>query len=95
MPVTLHFDLSKNLVTDETVKLLCDLAREVKLEERRDAMFSGEHINTTEDRAVLHTALRRPASEKGQLIVDGQGRRRRRARGPRPHVCLRRARALR
>ena len=43
----LHFDLSKNLVTDETVKLLCDLAREVKLEERRDAMFSGEHINTT------------------------------------------------
>ena len=58
----LHFDLSKNLVTDETVKLLCDLAREVKLEERRDAMFSGEHINTTEDRAVLHTALRRPAS---------------------------------
>ena len=68
----LHFDLSKNLVTDETVKLLCDLAREVKLEQRRDAMFSGEHINTTEDRAVLHTALRRPASEKGQLIVDGQ-----------------------
>ena len=67
----LHFDLSKNLVTDETVKLLCDLAREVKLEERRDAMFSGEHINTTEDRAVLHTALRRPASEKGQLIVNG------------------------
>ena len=68
----LHFDLSKNLVTDETVKLLCDLAREVKLEERRDAMFSGEHINTTEDRAVLHTALRRPVTEKGQLIVDGQ-----------------------
>ena len=68
----LHFDLSKNLVTDETVKLLCDLAREVKLEERRDAMFSGEHINTTEDRAVLHTALRRPATERGQLIVDGQ-----------------------
>ena len=65
----LHFDLSKNLVTDETVKLLCDLAREVKLEERRDAMFSGEHINTTEDRAVLHTALRRPASENGQDVV--------------------------
>ena len=68
----LHFDFSKNLVDDETVKLLCELAREVKLEERRDAMFAGEHINTTEDRAVLHTALRRPASEKGQLIVDGQ-----------------------
>ena len=68
----LHFDFSKNLVTDETVKLLCQLAREVKLEERRDAMYAGRHINTTEDRAVLHTALRRPASEKGQLIVDGQ-----------------------
>ena len=68
----LHFDFSKNLITDETVKLLCQLAREVKLEERRDAMYAGRHINTTEDRAVLHTALRRPASEKGQLIVDGQ-----------------------
>ncbi len=68
----LHFDFSKNLITDETVKLLCQLAREVKLEERRDAMYAGEHINTTEDRAVLHTALRRPASEKGQLVVDGQ-----------------------
>ncbi len=68
----LHFDLSKNLVTDETVKLLCDLARAVGLEERRDAMFAGAHINTTEDRAVLHTALRRPADQKGQLIVDGQ-----------------------
>ena len=68
----LHFDLSKNLVTDETIKLLCDLARAVNLEERRDAMFAGEHINTTEDRAVLHTALRRPESQKGELIVDGQ-----------------------
>ena len=68
----LHFDLSKNLVDDETVKLLCDLAREVGLEDRRAAMFSGVHINTTEDRAVLHTALRRPASDKGRLIVDGQ-----------------------
>ena len=68
----LHFDLSKNLITDETVKLLCDLGRAVHVEERRDAMFCGAHINTTEDRAVLHTALRRPASEKGKLIVDGQ-----------------------
>ena len=68
----LHFDLSKNLVTDETVKLLVDLARELHIEERRDAMFAGEHINTTEDRAVLHTALRRPASEAGTLVVDGQ-----------------------
>ncbi len=68
----LHFDLSKNLVTDKTVELLADLARAVKLEERRDAMYAGEHINTTEDRAVLHTALRRPVSDKGKFIVDGQ-----------------------
>ena len=68
----LHFDLSKNLIIDETVKLLADLGRAVRVEERRDEMFSGVHINTTEDRAVLHTALRRPASEKGALIVDGQ-----------------------
>ncbi len=68
----LRFDLSKNLITDETVKLLADLGRAVRVEERRDEMFSGVHINTTEDRAVLHTALRRPASEKGALIVDGQ-----------------------
>ena len=68
----LYFDLSKNLVTDETLKLLVDLGRACGIEERRDAMFSGEHINTTEDRAVLHTALRRPASQKGELIVDGQ-----------------------
>ena len=57
----LYVDLSKNLITTETVKLLADLARSVHLEERRDAMYSGVHINTTEDRAVLHTALRRPA----------------------------------
>ena len=68
----LHFDLSKNLVTEKTLGLLCDLAREVGLEARRDAMFAGEHVNTTEDRAVLHTALRRPASEAGTLVVDGQ-----------------------
>ena len=68
----LHFDLSKNLITDETVKLLLDLASELGIEARRDAMFAGEHINTTEDRAVLHTALRRPASEAGTLMVDGQ-----------------------
>ena len=68
----LHFDLSKNLVTDETVKLLAALGKAVGLEERRSAMFNGVHINTTEDRAVLHTALRRPASDTGKLIVDGQ-----------------------
>lgn len=68
----LHFDLSKNLIDDETVRLLCALGRAVGLEERRDAMYAGEHINTTEDRAVLHTALRRPVVDKGKVIVDGQ-----------------------
>lgn len=68
----LHIDLSRDLITDETVRLLCDLGRAVGVEERRDAMFSGAHINTTEDRAVLHTALRRPKEQAGALIVDGQ-----------------------
>ncbi|WP_028263656.1 glucose-6-phosphate isomerase [Atopobium fossor] len=68
----LYFDLSKNLLTPKTIELLCQLGREVGLEERRDDMFAGKHINTTEDRAVLHTALRRPASEAGTLMVDGQ-----------------------
>lgn len=68
----LHFDLSKNLIDEETITLLTDLARAVGLEARRDAMYAGEKINTTENRAVLHTALRRPASDKGKVIVDGQ-----------------------
>ncbi|MEX3632507.1 glucose-6-phosphate isomerase [Rothia sp. LK2492] len=68
----LHVDLSKNLITDETLDLLMKLAGEVNLEDRRAAMFAGEHINTTEDRAVLHTALRRPADAQPPLIVDGQ-----------------------
>ena len=68
----LHFDLSKSYLDDETVDDLVELAQEVGLEDRRKAMFSGVHINTTEDRAVLHTALRRPKSDEGKLIVDGQ-----------------------
>ena len=68
----LHVDLSKNLITEETVQLLLKLAEEVNLAERRDAMFAGEHINVTEDRAVLHTALRRPKGYSPALIVDGQ-----------------------
>ena len=68
----LHVDLSKNLITPETSELLLRLAREVGVEERRDAMFAGAHINTTEDRAVLHTALRRPAGSSPSLTVDGQ-----------------------
>ena len=68
----LHVDLSKNLITSETVELLVKLAEEVKLEQAREAMFSGEHINVTEDRAVLHTALRRPEGYTPALTVDGQ-----------------------
>jgi len=66
----LHVDLSKNLVDDAVLAALAALARDVGLEQRRDAMFAGEHINVTEDRAVLHTALRAPAASR--LEVDGQ-----------------------
>ena len=68
----LHVDLSKNLITSETVELLLKLAEEVKLEQAREAMVSGEHINVPEDRAVLHTALRRPEGYSPALTVDGQ-----------------------
>jgi glucose-6-phosphate isomerase len=64
-----YFDYSKNLVTDETLALLLQLARESGVAERRDAMFAGEHINVSEDRAVLHVALRMP--EDTPLEVDG------------------------
>ncbi|MEV0838831.1 glucose-6-phosphate isomerase [Actinocatenispora sera] len=66
----LFVDYSKNLVTDETIELLTALARRVGLADRIAAMFAGEHINTSEDRAVLHTALRLPRS--AELVVDGQ-----------------------
>lgn len=66
----LYVDYSKNRVTGETLDLLRDLAREVDLEGRTAAMFAGEHINATEDRAVLHTALRLPRD--AELVVDGQ-----------------------
>ncbi len=65
----LHVDYSKNLVTAETMALLLAVARRAGVEARRDAMFRGERINTTEDRAVLHTALRLPAD--ASLVVDG------------------------
>ncbi|WP_129360001.1 MULTISPECIES: glucose-6-phosphate isomerase [Micrococcaceae] len=65
-------DLSKNLLTSETRRLLLKLAEQAGVEERRDAMFAGEHINVTEDRAVLHTALRRPNGAAPMLEVDGQ-----------------------
>ncbi len=66
----IYLDYSKNRVTDETMRLLIELAAESGVAERRDAMFRGEHINVSENRAVLHVALRMPATEK--LIVDGQ-----------------------
>ncbi|WP_163276284.1 glucose-6-phosphate isomerase [Cellulomonas iranensis] len=68
----LTVDLSKNLVTDETIALLARLADEVQLTDRFAAMLAGERINVTEDRAVLHTALRRPAGAQPPLVVDGQ-----------------------
>ena len=66
----LYIDYSKHRITRETLSLLVNLAKAAGLERRRDAMFSGEHINTSEDRAVLHTALRLPREAK--LRVDGQ-----------------------
>ncbi len=63
-------DFSKNRITDATLALLLDLARERGVEARRDAMFSGEKINTTEDRAVLHVALRNRSGRP--ILVDGQ-----------------------
>ena len=68
----LHVDLSKNLVTDETLALLVQLAEQTGVAQRLQAMLRGEHINVTEDRAVLHTALRRPAGASPALVVDGQ-----------------------
>jgi glucose-6-phosphate isomerase len=66
----LYLDYSKNRVTDETMALLMDLARESGVAERRDAMFRGEHINVSENRAVLHVALRMPRD--ASLVVDGE-----------------------
>ena len=65
----LHLDFSKNRITDETMLLLGELARERGVEARREAMFAGEHINVSEDRAVLHVALRMPRNRS--LVVDG------------------------
>ena len=66
----LYFDYSKNRVTDETVRLLVKLAEECGLRGKIDAMFAGEKINTTEKRAVLHTALRAPHGTA--ILVDGE-----------------------
>ena len=66
----IYLDYSKNRITDETVALLVQLAEESGVPEHRDAMFRGDHINVSENRAVLHTALRLPAD--ATLVVDGQ-----------------------
>ncbi len=68
--VGIYFDYSKNRVTDETIKLLIHLAKECRLEERIAAMFRGDKINVTENRAVLHVALRAPKGES--IVVDGK-----------------------
>ena len=68
--VGLYLDYSKNRVTDETLKLLLQLAEESGLRERIDAMFRGEKINVTENRAVLHVALRAPRGTS--IVVDGE-----------------------
>jgi glucose-6-phosphate isomerase len=66
----IYLDYSKNRITDKTLKLLLDLAKESGLRERIDAMFRGEKINITENRAVLHLALRAPKDET--ILVDGK-----------------------
>src|SRR5438132_457717 len=66
----IYFDYSKNRVTDETLRLLIRLATACGLSERRDAMFGGEKINVTENRAVLHVALRAPRD--ASIAVDGK-----------------------
>ena len=65
----LYLDYSKNRITDETLRLLVALAEECRLRERIEAMFHGEKINRTENRAVLHTALRAPRTAR--ILVDG------------------------
>jgi glucose-6-phosphate isomerase len=66
----LYLDYSKNRIADETMRLLVTLAGECGVAERRDAMFRGDRINVTEDRSVLHIALRKPRNES--LLVDGR-----------------------
>src|SRR5881275_367497 len=68
--VGIYLDYSKNRITDETVGLLCRLAEECGLRERIDAMFQGDKINNTENRAVLHVALRAPKGTS--IVVDGK-----------------------
>ncbi len=82
----LYLDYSKNRITDETIRLLVNLANECGLRERIDAMFAGEKINTTENRAVLHVALRAPRD--AHIYVDGEDV------VPKVHAVLRRMAAF-
>ena len=65
----IYLDYSKNRITDETIRLLVQLAEECRLRERIEAMFRGERINVSEQRAVLHVALRAPKGER--IVHDG------------------------
>jgi glucose-6-phosphate isomerase len=71
--VEILLDYSKNLIDDEVLSSLFDLAREAQVESFRDAMFSGRHINTSEDRSVLHVALRNPPADKGGFNIQEAG----------------------
>ena len=86
-------DFSKNRITDETLRLLLDLARYAKVEEWRDRMFSGEKINITENRAVLHIALRNRSNRP--ILVDGKDVMPERQRRPRAHAAILRCHPLR
>ena len=88
----LYLDFSKNRIIDETLLLLGSLAQQRGVAERRDAMFAGEHINVSEDRAVLHVALRMPRNRS--LVVDGVDVVQRGARDARPDGGVLRAGAL-
>lgn len=83
----LYFDYSKNRITEETIKLLLEFANESGLRERIGAMFSGENINVTEKRAVLHIALRTTKEES--IIVGRHERGARGSRRARPHDDIR------
>ena len=89
----LFLDYSKNRVTDETLTLLIQLAQESGLAERTEAMFSGERINVSENRSVLHVALRMPKGST--LIVDGVNVVERGSRGTGPHGRIQRAHPFR
>ena len=83
--VGIYLDYSKNRITDETLALLVQLAEESGVPEHRDAMFRGDHINVSENRAVLHTALRLPADAGRRRRAGRRGGSARRAR---PHARL-------